>query len=426
MRKKNLNSILILGAIAILGIIALQLYWLAMTWKIKNNEFYERVNISLRKVAEKMADKSEIDLPKKGLIKQLSSNAFLVNYNEVIEPDILEDYLIRELDIVDPNIKFEYAVYDCHTNDLIYGNCCVEDSKDKEKLFKKLPDIDKYTYYFIVRFPDKQLFLLNDLKLFLLLGLLAVIAIFAYLYAVKSIYRQRKISELQKDFVDNMTHEFKTPLASIKLASDVVGASEEISSNPRLKKYAGIITQQSEKLTSHIERMLDLIRSDDKFNLKLEDINLKDLIDDILNNMDHNFKHQNVEVDFKFNNKDLTIVGDRYHFSNVIYNLIENGIKYNISENKKVKIVIGENDENCILSISDNGIGISKENLSNIFKKFFRVQKGNIHDVKGFGLGLYYVKNIVNLHNWGILVDSKEKTGTTFKIIINKNKKNGY
>jgi len=99
MKKKSLNSILLLGAVAILGIIVLQIYWLAMTWKVKNNEFYERINISLRKVAEKMAEKSEIDLPKKGLIKQLSSNAFLVNYNEVIEPDILEDLLITLIKI---------------------------------------------------------------------------------------------------------------------------------------------------------------------------------------------------------------------------------------------------------------------------------------------------------------------------------------
>jgi len=221
MRKKSLSKILILGAIAILGIIVLQLYWLAMTWKIKNREFYERVNISLRIVAEKMADKTDVVLPKKDLIKQLSSNAFLVNYNDVIYPDILEDLLIQELDRVVPNFTFEYAVYDCHNNDLKYGNCCMGDGKDKEKLFSKLPDIDKYTYYFIVRFPDKNLFLLYNLKLFILLGLFAIIVVFAYLYAIKSIYRQQKLSELQKDFVDNMTHEFKTPLTSIKLASEV-------------------------------------------------------------------------------------------------------------------------------------------------------------------------------------------------------------
>ena len=418
MRKKSLSKILILGAIAILGIIVLQLYWLAMTWKIKNREFYERVNISLRIVAEKMADKTDVVLPKKDLIKQLSSNAFLVNYNDVIYPDILEDLLIQELDRVVPNFTFEYAVYDCHNNDLKYGNCCMEDGKDKEKLFSKLPDIDKYTYYFIVRFPDKNLFLLYNLKLFMLLGLFAIIVVFAYLYAIKSIYRQQKLSELQKDFVDNMTHEFKTPLTSIKLASEVIGKNEIVQSDPRLKKYSGIITQQSEKLTSHIERLLDLIRSDEKFKLKLEEINLIEIVNNVIEGMEHYLNHQNVRLEFYYPEQKMLIKADKYHFSNVLYNIIENGVKYNTKTDKKIEISIERLDNEIQLSIEDNGIGIAKENLHNIFKKFFRVQSGDIHDVKGFGLGLYYVKNIINLHNWTISVKSKENKGTTFTINI--------
>jgi len=425
MKKKNLNSILILGAIAILGIIVLQLYWLAMIWKIKNHEFHERVNISLRRVAEKMAKNNDIDLPKKGLIKQLSSNAFLVNYNEVIEQDILEDYLVRELDFIYPNINFEYAVYDCHTNDLKFGNCYLEEHDVKEKSFKKLPDLDKYTYYFIVRFPDKRFFLLYNLKLFILLGLFAVIVVFAYLYAIKTLYRQRKLSELQKDFVDNMTHEFKTPLTSIKLASQVIGKSEEINSNPRLKKYSSIITQQSEKLTSHIERMLDLIRSDKKFKLKKESLDLIVLIDDLLLTMEHNLNHQNVNISFNHPTEKIIIRADKYHLSNVIYNIIENAYKYNNSDQKIINIDIRKKGKNPVLTIEDNGIGISNDNINNIFKKFFRVQKGNIHDVKGFGLGLYYVKNIINLHHWNITVDSKENTGTTFTVHIKQDNNNG-
>ncbi len=422
MRKKNLSKILILGAIAILGIIVLQLYWLAMTWNIKNHEFYERVNISLRIVAEKMADKTDVVLPKKDLIKQLSSNAFLVNYNDVIVPDILEDLLIREMDRVVPNFKFEYAVYDCHSNDLKYGNCCMQDGLDKENLFKKLPDLDEYTYYFIVRFPDKNLFLLYNLKLFVLLGLFAIIVVFAYLYAIKSIYRQRKLSELQKDFVDNMTHEFKTPLTSIKLASEVIGNNDIVNSDPRLKKYSSIITQQSEKLTSHIERLLDLIRSDEKFKLKQEEIDLVETVNNVIAGMEHYLNHQNVELKFTYPEKKVLIIADKYHFSNVLYNIIENGVKYNTKDNKKININIEKNENKCKLSIEDNGIGIAKENLNNIFKKFFRVQSGDIHDVKGFGLGLYYVKNIINLHNWTISVRSKEDSGTTFIININKTK----
>ncbi len=417
-KGKQLNSILILGALAIFGIIVLQLYWLALAWQIKNREFDERLNISLRHIAEQMAVKNDIKLPKKGLIEKLSPNEYLVNYNDVIKPDILEDYLIRELDVIEPGLKFEYAVYDCFTDDLIYGNCCGIEEKTKKKILKRLPNIEKYTYYFIVRFPDKRLFLLSNLKLFILLGLFAIIVVFVYIYVVATLFRQRKLSELQKDFVDNMTHEFKTPLTSIKLAADVISKSKEISKNTRLVKYSNIIKKQSEKLTKHIEILLDLIRSDKKFDLKLEEIELGNFIKNLVLGLEHELESKNTIIDIKIPEKEIFIKADKYHLNNIIYNIIDNSIKYNENERKVINITIENMDDYYDLSIEDNGVGIPEENIKDIFKKFYRIQKEDIHNVKGFGLGLYYVKNIIKLHNWNIEVKSKLKQGTKFIIHI--------
>ena len=421
MKRKQLNSILILGALAIFGIIVLQLYWLALAWQIKNREFDERLNISLRHIAEQMAAKTDTKLPKKGLIEKLSPNEYLVNYNDVIKPDILEDYLIRELDIIEPGLKFEYAVYDCFTDDLIYGNCCGVEEKTKKEILKKLVNTEKYTYYFVVRFPDKRLFLLSNLKLFILLGLFAIIVVFAYIYAVATLFRQRKLSELQKDFVDNMTHEFKTPLTSIRLAANVIAKSDEINKNKKLSKYSKIIEQQSDKLTKHIERLLDLIRSDKKFDLKIEDVELGNFIKNLISGLEHELDNKNTVVNFKIPEKEIFIKADKYHLNNIIYNIIDNAIKYNESEKKIINIFIDDKGNYYDLIIEDNGIGISEENINNIFKKFFRVQKDNIHDVKGFGLGLYYVKNIIKLHGWNVEVQSKPKKGTKFIIHIKQN-----
>ena len=416
---------MILGALAIFGIIVLQVYWLVMAWQIKDREFNERINITLRKVAENLAIKTNTKLPKSGLIKKLSSNEYLVNFNDMIPPDILEDYLVRELDMLKPDLKFEYAVYDCFTDDLVYGNCCGVTEKTKSSLLKKLPGESKYTYYFIVRFPDKRLFLLSNIKLFILLGLFAIIVIIAYVYAVTSLYEQRRLSELQKDFVDNMTHEFKTPLTSIKLASEVLYNHPAINKDNKLKKYTGIISQQSDKLTSHIERLLDLIRSDKKFNLKFETIELSSFIKNLISNLEHELKLKNTTVNLELPSKTIYIRADKYHFNNIILNIIDNAIKYNNKNDKSINISIKENRNEYLLSIKDNGTGISQENLKNIFKKFYRVQKDNIHDAKGFGLGLYYVKNIVKLHGWDIDVKSKLGEGTEFIIKINiaKNRK---
>ena len=389
-----------------------------MAWQIKNREFNERINISLRNVAENLALKTNTKLPKKGLIKKLSSNEYLVNFNDMIPADILEDYLTRELDIVKPDLKFEYAVYDCFTDDLIYGNCCGVTEKTKSNLLKKLPGESKYTYYFIVRFPDKRLFLMSNIKLFILLGLFAIIVIIAYVYALTSLYEQRKLSELQKDFVDNMTHEFKTPLTSIKLASEVLYNNSLIKTDSKLKKYTEIISQQSDKLTSHIERLLDLIRSDKKFNLHFENIELNSFIKNIISSLEHEFKIKNTKINLDLPAKTLYIKADKYHFNNILLNIIDNAIKYNNNKEKVINISVKEQDNKYQLIIEDNGIGISQDNIKNIFKKFYRVQKDNVHDVKGFGLGLYYVKNIVKLHGWDIDVKSKPGEGTRFVISL--------
>jgi two-component system phosphate regulon sensor histidine kinase PhoR len=424
MKIKNLNSIFILGGLAFIGILALQIYWIGFAWHVKTRDFEQRVNFSLRKVAQQMADQSGFELPKTDLIMQLSQNEFLVNYNYEIQLDILEDFLLRELDVVEPGINFEYAVYDCFTNDLVYGDCCAVERHTKEKIKQKLPDLDEFTYYFIVRFPDKNEYLLTNLRFFFVLGIFTIIVGFTYLYAIKVLYKQKKLSELQKDFVDNMTHEFKTPLTSIKLASNVLLENKEINENSKLKKYSEIILQQSEKLTSHIERLLDLIRSDKTFKLKRESIELIDFIKDLNAEIIQKSTNSDVEISFDHPDKPVSIYADRYHFYNVLQNIYDNAIKYNDKDNKKIITNLTADSREIILSVTDNGIGIGQENLSNVFNKFFRVQKGNIHSVKGFGLGLYYVKNIVDLHGWKVIAESKENEFTTFKIKI-KTHENG-
>ncbi len=420
MKIKRINNIFIFGGIAFIAILALQLYWIGFAWHVKTTDFEQRVNFSLRKIATMMADQAGFELPKTDLIKQISQNEFLVNYNYEIQLDILEDLLLRELDVVEPGINFEYAVYDCHTNDLVYGDCCAVERQTKEKIKQKLPELGDFTYYFIVRFPGKNTYLLTNLKLFFILGLFTIIVGLIYLYAVRTLFAQKKLSELQKDFVDNMTHEFKTPLTSIKLASNILLESKDVNENSRLKKYSEIILQQSEKLTSHVERLLDLIRSDKNFRLKKENLDLKSLINDLNAETAHK-SNEDLEIIFKTDDASIFVYADRYHLYNAIQNIYDNAIKYNNKGRKLITVSIEEKNGEIILAIKDNGIGIRHEHLNNIFEKFFRVQKGNVHDVKGFGLGLYYVKNIIELHGWKIKVESRENEFTEFKIIMKKN-----
>ena len=418
MSRNQIFRVLFLGAFAIGGIILIQSYWVVNSWYLVNSEFDEKVSIALRRVAEKMASQSQSELPKEGLIKRLSSNAYAVNYNNFIDPHILEDFLIVEIDALALDVEFEYALYDCYTEELVYGNCCTVDDKDRDSVNKHITELEDLTYYFIVRFPNRQSFLLGQVWIFILLSFLSLLAVFAFLFAIRTIYRQRKLSELHKDFVNNMTHEFKTPLSSIKLSAMVLQGAPEVQGNPRLKNYAGIIYDQSKRLSGQIENVLDIVRSEKKFVLHPETFDLVPFLQQAIEIERVRFEKHSLQIKTNFTIDHWLLEADRYHLSNVISNIVENAVKYHKTDSTKLilEIDLKENGKYMELSFRDNGMGIDENYQKQVFDKFFRIPTGNVHDVKGFGLGLYYVSNICRQHAWEVSVQSEIGKGSCFTI----------
>jgi len=424
MSRKQIFRILLLGAFAIGGIILIQSYWIINSWYLVNNEFDEKASIAIRRVAERMANQSESELPKEGLIQRLTSNSYVVNYNNFIDPHILEDYLIIEMDAISQSLEFEYAVYDCFSEELVYGNCCSVNDEDREMINEHVTELQDLTYFFIVRFPNRHSFIIGQIWQFFLLSLLSIVAVFAFVYAIRTIFKQKRLSELQKDFVNNMTHEFKTPLSSIRLSAMVLEGAPEIAENERLVNYAKIISGQSKRLSSQVENVLDIVRSEKSFVLKKEQIDLVSFLENALEIEQTRFAEQSLEIQFNTELDKLIISADKYHFSNVISNIIENAVKYRKDvdqpdkERLKVVVNLDKNNKGSILSFEDKGIGIDSSFQKLIFDKFYRIPTGNVHNVKGFGLGLYYVKNICKFHSWEIWVESEQGKGSTFKILI--------
>lgn len=414
---------LILGGLAIGGILMIQAYWLYSNWQLRTNEFDEKVTMALRNVAEKMAKQSSSELPKEGLIKKLAGNTYVVNYNNFIDHHILEDFLLREMAEISLDTVFEYALYDCFSEELVHGDCCTLDKEHHEQYKEKLVEMDGFTYYFIVRFPNRNSFLLNEIWIFAFLSVLSLVAVLAFLYAVKTIYQQKKLSELQKDFVNNMTHEFKTPLSSIRIASKVLENSPEIRENDRLMKYAQIVNEQSNRLNAQIENILEVVRSEKKFVLQKEPLDLVQLLNETIKVEENRFADKSLKVVSDIKIERFSIFGDRYHLTNLFSNIIENAVKYakpkafSPDDPLIVSVSFKRSNGNLELRISDEGIGIEEKHQKLIFNKFYRVPTGNVHDVKGFGLGLYYVSNICELHGWQIRLESQKDKGTD--IIIN-------
>ena len=422
MPNNLIRRLIILGGLSIIGIIFVQSYWLLKTWDIKDKEFDQTVNIVLRNVAERMSKYTKTLLPKSNLIQRRSSNYYAVNINSAIDAGLLEQYLLQEMNKQSLNIDFEYAVYDCVSDELVYGNYCSNENPDEKEIKRpnKLPKFNNLVYYFVVRFPKRESFLLANRNMTLTLTLLSILAIVFFLYSMWVIMEQKRLSELQKDFINNMTHEFKTPISSIKIASDFLANDQNLKNDTRLSRYIQIIREQNQRLNSQVEKVLNVARLEkDSIELKKEIFEINQTLNDIISN--ESLKMKQGSISFNSNISPVSINADKLHFVNVVANMIDNAIKYS-NESPIVEISLNDAGKDVLLSIKDHGIGIEAEHQKKLFDKFYRVSTGNVHDVKGFGLGLFYVRNICLAHGWQIAVQSEPKMGSEFIITIPKSK----
>ena len=420
MHSLSIRNLLILGTIAIAGIIFIQSYWVFNTWKEKASQFDMTVNISLRQVADKIAKDNNSKLPRQDVIQRKSSNYYAVNINDIINPMVLENYLIEEFETKSLNTDFEYAVYDCTSQKLAYGNYCkISDDNQEYSRSTTLPQIDDLTYYFVVKFPSKASFLLADMWTSIIFSIIALLAVAFFAYSTWVILKQRRLSEMQRDFINNMTHEFKTPIASIRIASEMLANQAGIVSDKRTSKYVDIIKDQNARLNEQVEKVLNIAKFEgEDYQINKEKLDLDELLKDIAASENIRLSQgKGGVVNTNVDEAVTHILADKVHFTNCIYSLVDNAIKY-CKKVPSIFIKSYKKGEIIYLEINDNGIGIKEDQVQNIFNKFYRIPTGNVHDVKGFGLGLFYVKNICIAHSWKIKVDSTPDVGTQITLQI--------
>ena len=410
-----------IATISIIAVVAMQAYWVKQTLDVKEKEFHQTASIALMNVAQAMATYNRGTLPVTEILKQISSNYYVVNLNDVIDANVLEHYLQREFNKLALNTDFEYGIYDCNSDKMLYGNYCEfnETSKTIAKPSSDLPAYDKFIYYFGVKFPDKNFMMLSELKNSIIFSFITLIAILCLIYVLFALLKQQRLSNMQKDFINNMTHEFKTPISSINIASDAFLKDKEVQQNLRLLKYATIIKSQNAKLNNHVEKILNIAKLDkDHLVLDNAQLDLNEIIQDEVSNLKLRFSDKD-QISINITTNNTLVLGDELHISNCIKNILDNAYKYK-KQHAEIQLTLDESNNNIVLTIHDKGIGINSEHLSKIRDKFYRVPKGNLHNVKGFGLGLFYVDKMIKRHGWKMDIDSKEGKFTEIKIKIPK------
>jgi len=365
-------------------------------------------------------------LKKTFIVSDVFEDIFCLRQYQKLEDRInfkmLDSILSIELADKGINTTFESGIYNSVKNKLTYqrtGNF-KDELLEKGYPFNLFPsDLFVTPEYFLIYFPYQKRYILTRMWVMLLVSFcLIVIVIVSFGYAISTIIKQRNLSEMKNDFINNMTHEFKTPVSTIALACEAL-SDKQIEKSPEFySTYIGIINEENKRLGIIAENVLQTALIDKgKINFKFDEVNVNQLVEKCINNFHLQLKRYQGKIAFKPEAEHADVIADVEHLRNVVNNLIDNALKYSV-DHPRVEITTKNVQDGISISFKDNGIGISKSNQKKIFDKLYRVHVGNLHNVKGFGLGLSYVKAIVEKHKGNISVESELKKGSTFRIFI--------
>lgn len=339
-----------------------------------------------------------------------------------ISKDVLDTLIRKELLNKDITLDYDFWVKLAKRDSVLYSKASnpidevVPANTFKTTLFN---DIIRDPGMLYLSFPDKNAAIFNTMRVTMASsGILLLVLLFIFSYTLYTILRQKKVSEMKNDFINNMTHEFKTPVATIMIASEALKDPEVVEDTSRINRLAGIIYDENVRLGNHIERVLSIARLEkNELQLERNAVDMNDLIVAVTDSMHLQLQKHGATLSLKLDALQSTIVGDELHLSNVMYNLLDNAIKYS-ADAPQITCRTRNTERSLIIEVADQGIGITKEHSKRIFDQFYRVPTGNLHDVKGFGLGLNYVQDIVKQLGGTIKVQSEKDKGTVFIITL--------
>ncbi|MDZ4824550.1 MAG: HAMP domain-containing sensor histidine kinase [Flavobacteriales bacterium] len=486
MNERYLRVLIIVSTVAVLGLIAIQVYWVNNSFELRQQEFSNSVQKAMNITAieleefEMMArmerqsgspsisissvqDSSvvisshddQLDTLKSGNIQMGKDSIFFQQWGEsgLQQSEILEqsgflddimtgameldiyrsvtervdtvllDSLLRSF-LANEGVKagFHFAVFNRLKKPEILADADLANQKNlldghATQLFPNDPLADPA--YLHLWFPHQQRYLLTSMWMMVLVSVVLLLFImFLFSFSIRIIYRQKKLSDVKNDFINNMTHELKTPISTISLACEALNDPDMRSSQNSVENYVRMISEENKRLGVLVENVLrTAIFEQGDMNLRIDKLNMHDIIRTVIRNVAILVKQRQGSIITKLDAGDPMVEGDALHLTNVVYNLIDNAIKYS-GEKPMVEISTRDSGMNIVIEFTDNGIGISKENQPKVFDKLYRVPTGNVHNVKGFGLGLSYVKGVAEKHGGSVALESELKKGSTFTIQI--------
>jgi two-component system phosphate regulon sensor histidine kinase PhoR len=415
-RSKTLRLVILTSTVLITIIVAVQLVWLQKVYLYEEKQFNINVSKSIKSLYDDMQLVSDVKDNVQKVVENVNPDVYLLRIDCSPNLDQLWVNLKAELTDFDVYTDCRAAVYDPTGKKYISEQYIdLPDSYFPSTSEKELQVYERDYPYIALYFPHRGQYIINQMIFWIASSGLLLLVLIGFGFSIFYLYRQKFFNETQRDFVNNFTHEFKTPLAVIKIAADVLQQQNIIEKPEKLKNYAGIIHEQTSHLQSQVQRLLEIAYTDrSSLPLKKEKFDINLLIKESINDLQPLIEQRNAIVNTNFSTGDLQINADRSYLRLCLINLVENAIKYSATPVIEVSTKI---DGNVLqIAVKDNGIGIAAEHQKKIFERFYRVTDGELHISKGFGLGLNFVKKVIDTHHGKIEVASELGSGSIFTI----------
>jgi two-component system phosphate regulon sensor histidine kinase PhoR len=404
MKRKHLGRIILLGTVVLTCLLVVQVYWFKRAFDAAGQQFDHRVQMALKHVADSVSPAPQV--------KKLSSNFFFVSTESALNNTTLDRLLKKEFLSRSLDLDYELGVYNADDDTLVYGNYvkATQPKLPEDHATAKQNAIEKN---FAVYFPKKESYVAAQLDIWIFSTFMLLLMMGFFAYAILSLLRERKFAELKSDFINNMTHEFKTPVTNIKIAGEIL--KHKIPEQNGTQVYIDILLKENEKLREKIDQVL-LGSSVDHLQPALERVDVHQLITDCAEAFQLKVQERQGQLHLKFEAESTLILGDRELLTQAINNVIDNAEKYS-PHAPHIVVQTRDSGKGIAIDIIDHGIGIAPQMKQKVFEKFFRVRSGDVH-VKGFGLGLSFVKSVIRSHRGEVSLFSELDKGTDVRIFL--------
>ena len=402
------------SALIIAIIVIFQLIWLKKVYRFEQKEFDISVLKVIRGLYEDLNLYNTSNLDE--LVERPDRHLYLARIRLPLNYDSVKSSLQFELEDFDVYTNCSIGIYGAAANAYKYSTTLLA-AGTQDKSSKAVPLLKRNYDYIALYFPNRQKYILNEMNFWVVGTVILLIVLIVSAGSLYFLYRQKFFNELQKDFIQNFTHEFKTPVATLALAAETLEDKTIIAKPEKLATYAGIVKYQAEYLHKQIEKLLKFAHSESAhLHPEKKTINIHELIKEAIENITPLIQQKQASLELRLNARNPCLLADKDYMIIMITNLIENAIKY--SKQPVIAITTANKNGSFVLSITDNGIGIGKPQMKKLFTKFYRIRNNEEYAAKGFGIGLTFVKKIVLAHKGKIGVESVPGKGSTFTVEV--------